>query len=93
MFLKHKIFGFYVILSLSFIANKVSGETDLSLLIKDHNTVAQDSCYSIIKDNPCAQRVLKTLVDKIDNILHENYHCTQNHFPHQSHNTKHTYTC
>ena len=66
MFVKRKIFGFYVILSLSFMTNKISGETDLSILIKDNNNVAQDVCYSIIKENPCAQNVLKTLIAKID---------------------------
>lgn len=66
MFVIFKIFGFYVILSLLLIANKVGGETDLSLLIKDHITEAQDICYSVIKENPCAQNVLKILIDKID---------------------------
>ena len=68
MFVKHKIFGFYVIISLSFMTNKVRGETDLSSLIKDHNTVDTDMCYSFLKENPCAQNVLKILINEIDNM-------------------------
>ena len=68
MFTKHKIFVFYSILDLLFLLDKVRGDTDLSLLVSDYNTVDQDICHSIIKEHPCVKNVLKILIDKIDDL-------------------------
>ena len=69
MFIRHKIFVFYSILGLLFLLHKVSGDTDLSLLVSDYNIVDQDICHSIIKENPCAKNVLKILIDRIDILV------------------------
>ena len=69
MFIRHKIFVFYSILGLLFLLHKVSGDTDLSLLVSDYNIVDEDICHSIIKENPCAKNVLKILIDRIDILV------------------------
>ena len=68
MFIRHEILVFYSILDLLFLLHKVNGDIDLSLLVSDYDTVDQDMCHSIIKENPCAKNILKILIDKIDDM-------------------------
>ena len=71
MFVKHRIFGYYIILSLLFSSNKVMGDIDLSLLMTDNTSIDQDSCYSIINEQPCVKSVLKALLGLVNDNMRE----------------------